>query len=152
MTKGVLHPGFIFSLAFQPLPYLIPEQSIAAGGNALGMTPDSGDRMWMEYDVSWLTPLGDKDADTMARNITATVDKWAKETYGGIESTNYKGPADPASIEQAGYLPIFLNDAMYDQRPAQGYGDNGYERLKSIQKTVDPHGFFPIRTGGFKFT
>jgi len=39
MTSGILHPGFVFSLAFQPMPYIIPAQSVAAGGNALAMNP-----------------------------------------------------------------------------------------------------------------
>lgn len=151
MTEGILHPGFIFSLAFQPMPYLIPQQSVAAGGNAIGMTPESGDHMWMEYDISWLTALGDNDAHAMAQNITATVDEWAKATYGGILSTNYKGPTDAATLENGEYTAIFLNDAMYDQLPLQSYENNAYARLSSIQKAVDPNGFFATRTGGFKF-
>lgn len=150
MKYGVLHPGFIFSMAYQPMPYLIPAQSVAAGGNALGMTPESGDHMWMEYDISWLTSLTDDLAHSMAMNITATVDEWAKANYGGIKSTNYKGPTDPAGLENDEYTAIFLNDAMYDQLPLQSYDNNGYARLTTIQKAIDPDGFFATRTGGFK--
>lgn len=49
------------------------------------------------------------------------------------------------------YNPTFLNDAMYDQKPLQSYGQSTYERLQSIQKKYDPSGFFLGRTGGFKF-
>jgi hypothetical protein len=150
MQHGVLHPGFIFSLAFQPMPYLIPAQSVAAGGNALGMTPESGDHMWMEYDISWPTALTDDAAHSMAINITATVEEWAKTKYAGIRSSNYKGPTDQADLENAEYTAIFLNDAMYDQLPLQSYDNNGYMRLTAIQKAVDPGGFFATRTGGFK--
>jgi hypothetical protein len=148
MTEGILHPGFIFSVAFQPMPYIIPQQSVAAGGNALGMKPSDGDRMWMEYDVSWLTALGDNDAHAMAMNITATIDEYAKTTYAGVASSHYQS----GDLEEAEYDPIFLNDAMYDQLPLQSYENNAYARLKSIQKGVDPDGFFATRTGGFKFT
>jgi hypothetical protein len=132
------------------MPYLIPAQSVAAGGNALGMTPESGDHMWMEYDISWLSSLTDDAAHMMAMNITATVDEWAKATYAGIEPTNYKGPTDPAGLENDEYTAIFMNDAMYDQKPLQSYDNNGYTRLSAIQKAVDPEGFFTTRTGGFK--
>ncbi|KIN06284.1 hypothetical protein OIDMADRAFT_155290 [Oidiodendron maius Zn] len=150
MTQGVLNPGFIFSIAFQPMPYLIPAQSVAAGGNALGMTPESGDHMWMEYDISWLTSLADDTAHSMSMNITATVEEWAKTNFAGILPSHYKGPTDHAGLENAEYTAIFMNDAMYDQLPLQSYDNNGYARLTAIQRAVDPDGFFSTRTGGFK--
>ena len=150
MTQGVLNPGFIFSIAFQPMPYLIPAQSVAAGGNALGMTPESGDHMWMEYDISWLTSLEDDVAHSMSMNITATVEEWAETNFAGIWPSHYKGPTDQAGLENAEYTAIFMNDAMYDQLPLQSYDNNGYARLTAIQRAVDPDGFFPTRTGGFK--
>lgn len=104
----------------------------------------------MQYEISWLTALADNDTHSMARDIAATVDEWAKATFAGIQSTNYKGPTDPAGLEEAQYRPIYLNDAMYDQHPLQSYGNNAYARLASIQKAVDPNGFFAGRTGGFK--
>jgi hypothetical protein len=149
MTSGILHPGFVFGLAFQPMPYIIPAQSVAAGGNALGVDPREGDRMWIEYDISWLTAVGDADADAMARNITETIDEYAKTTYAGVESSHFQEPERDWEVE---YTPIFMNDAMYDQLPLQSYENNGYARLKAVQKSVDPKGFFPSRAGGFKFT
>ena len=148
MTQGILHPGFIFSLAFQPMSYIIPQQSVAAGGNALGMKPSDGDRMWMEYDISWLTALEDDAAHSMAQNITATIDEYAKTAYAGIPSTHYQS----GDLEEVEYSPIFYNDAMADQLSLQSYENDGYDKLKAIQKSVDPDGFFPSRTGGFKFT
>lgn len=148
MTEGILHPGFIFSLAFQPMPYIIPAQSVAAGGNSLGMNPTEGDRMWMEYDISWLTALGDDSAHSMVMNITATIDEYVKTKYAGVASTHHHS----GSVEVEEFTPIFMNDAMYDQMPLQSYENDGYAKLKAIQENVDPTGFFPSRTGGFKFT
>lgn len=148
MTQGILHPGFIFSLAFQPMPYIIPAQFVAAGGNYLGMSPAEGDRIWMEYDVSWLTALGDDSAHSMAMNITANIDAYVKTKYAGIARTHH-GSGDPGCEE---LNPIFMNDAMYDQMTLQSYENNGYAKLKAIQQLVDPTGFFPSLTGGFKFT
>ncbi|RDL40051.1 FAD-binding-containing protein [Venustampulla echinocandica] len=147
-SQSIPYPGFIFSIAFQPMPYIIPAQSVAAGGNALGMKPTDGDRMWMDYNLSWLTPLGDDTAHSMAMNITATIDEYAKKTYVGVPSTHYQS----GDLEGLEYGPIFMNDATYDQKPLQTYENDGYNRLKTIQKSVDPEGFFPGRTGGFKFT
>jgi hypothetical protein len=111
--------------------------------------PREGDRMWIEYDISWLTAAGDADADAMARNITETIDEYAKTTYAGVESSLFQEPERDWEVE---YTPIFMNDAMYDQLPLQSYENNGYARLKAVQKSVDPEGFCPSRTGGFKFT
>lgn len=104
--------------------------------------------MWMEYDISWLTALGDDDAHSMAQNITATIDEYVRATYAGVENTHYQS----GDLDVEEYNPIFLNDAMYDQLTLQSYEQNGYAKLKAIQKAVDPNGFFPSRTGGFKFT
>lgn len=102
----------------------------------------------MEYNISWLTAVGDQDAHSMAMNITDTLDEYVRKTYAGVKSSNYKS----GDLDEAEYKPIFYNDAMYDQLPLQSYQNDGYSRLKSIQKSVDPEGFFPSRTGGFKFT
>jgi hypothetical protein len=148
MAEGPSHPGFIFSVTFQPMPIAIPEASNAAGSNALGLSPAGGDRMWMEYDISWLTALGDSDAHAMAQNITASIDAYAQANYAGVQNSHYES----GDLYDAGYKPIFLNDAMYDQLPLQSYAEGNYERLKSIHDAVDPDGFFATRTGGFKYT
>lgn len=108
--------------------------------------------MWMDYNFAWLTGLGDDDAHAMAMNVTATLESWAQSTFSGIAATNYQGSMQVTALNDAGYTPIFMNDAMYDQLPAQSYEDGNYQRLKTIQKAVDPTGFFPGRTGGFKYT
>jgi hypothetical protein len=142
------HPDCIFSLAFQPLPHHIAAASQAAGGNVLSMDPAAGDRMWMEYDVSWLSSLGDEDAHAMAMNITEAIDEHVATKYAGVKNSNYVS----GNLVAAAQTPIFLNDAMFDQLPLQSYGKSSYNRLKGIQKAVDPKGFFPQRTGGFKYT
>jgi hypothetical protein len=85
----------------------------------------------------------------MASNITESIDDYAKTTYASVESSHFQEPENDWEVE---YTPIFMTDAMCDQLPLQGYENNVYERLKAIQKSVDPKGFFPSRTGGFKFT
>ncbi|TVY68869.1 putative FAD-linked oxidoreductase, partial [Lachnellula suecica] len=156
LSNNLLHPGFIFSLAFQPLPAVIPSHATAAGGNALGMDERNGDFMWMEYDISWLTPLSDNEAHAMAMNITSTVQEMVKQKYGGRGLMNSNAQPGGAVVGEGdgkgGQGLVFLNDAMYDQLPLQSYGMGNYERLKGVQQAIDPRAFFAGRTGGFKFT
>lgn len=145
----LLNLGFIFSMAFQPMPYAIPaaSQKVNPMGNALGLSPEFGDHVWMEYDISWLTAPNDNLAHSMAMNITSSIDAYAQRKYAGVLNSHYKS----GNVMWEEYNPTFLNDAMYDQKPLQSYGQARYDRLKRIQKTYDPSGLFPTRTGGFKF-
>ena len=45
--------GFIYNMAYQPLPAAISQASNAQGENVIGLDPALGDRMWMEFDISW---------------------------------------------------------------------------------------------------
>ena len=148
--RTLLNAGFIFSMAFQPMPYAIPAASQTRNptGNILGLSPEYGDHVWMEYDISWLAQPNDDLAHSMAMNITASIDEYAQAKYAGVKNSNYRA----GDLETEEYNPQFLNDAMYDQKPLQSYGEANYERLKRIQKKYDPSGLFPGRTGGFKFT
>lgn len=101
----------------------------------------------MEYDISWLSGINDDLAHSMAMNITASIQNYAETRYAGVLNSNYRS----GDVTWEEYNPTFLNDAMYDQKPLQSYGQATYDRLKSIQKAYDPSGLFPTRTGGFKF-
>lgn len=104
----------------------------------------------MDYDMSWLTALGDKTAQNLARAVIQEVDTYAKTTYPGVPSTHSAGGARPNWLFEQ-YSPTFLNDAMFDQKPLQSYGQANYNRLKSIWQSVDPAGFWSTRMNGFKF-
>lgn len=45
-----------------------------------------------------------------------------------------------------------MNDAMYDQKVLESYGDATYNRLKATHEAYDPEGFFATRQGGWTFT
>ncbi|KAK0127640.1 hypothetical protein ONS96_007164 [Cadophora gregata f. sp. sojae] len=145
---GLLQPGFILNFIYQPVPNAIPAASARVNplGNILGLSPDNGDHMWMAVTVSWLTKLGDTDAYRVATEIMDNVVKYTKQTYPGLQGSNFK-----TGLADDGYQPrTFMNDAMADQKVLQGYGNDTYARLKSVQKTYDQIGFFPSRTNGFK--
>jgi hypothetical protein len=131
------------------MPKAIPlaSEQVNPVGNVLGLAPEFGDHVWMEYDISWLSSINDDLAHSMARDITDSILQYSKTTYAGVLPSNYES----GDVDEVSYNPIFLNDAMYDQKPLESYGQATYDRLKGIQKAYDPSGLFPSRTGGFKF-
>jgi hypothetical protein len=146
-TVGTLLPTFTFAIAFQPMQALIATASVAAGGDALALDPNNGDRLWIDLSVSWLTKTVDLVADAIIIKLGSDIESYSKRTYPGVPNTRYVS----GGLAYAEYNPLYSNDAMFDQRPYQTHGGNFYARLKAIQKKVDPNGFFPKRTGGFKY-
>jgi len=131
----------------QPMQALIAQASVNAGGDAINLDPGNGDRVWIDLLVSWETAAVDTVADDIMVNLQTNIDTYTQQRYPGVPNTRYV--AGDLSYEE--YNPIYLNDAMFDQKPMQTYGGTSYARLKAIQKAVDPEGFFPTRTGGFKY-
>jgi FAD/FMN-containing dehydrogenase len=126
-----------FSVDFQPLPSIIGRISETKGGNAMGLSSSDPDRIILIYQGAWNLPTDDELAYGIARQITAWLDKvvpqWMEE----------------AGISSDTYLPMFMNDAMYDQPVFQSYKD--YAKFRALQRQVDPDGLFSTRAGGFKY-
>lgn len=81
----------LFSFAVQPMPHGIAKASLENGGpNALGLMPEHGDRVWMEYDIAWLSPLCDKKCPDFFAKLVQSQHDLHKEKYSGIYPTNYK--------------------------------------------------------------
>ena len=139
----------IFSLAFQPIPHQLANASVNApdGVNLLGLDPAYGDKFFMEYDISWLSPETDEKAAEYITQITEPAQKYAEEKYSDTKPTHWK----EGETARTNFNPFFMNDAMYNQDPQRFYGEGTYEKLREIQREVDPEGFFHERTGGFKF-
>jgi hypothetical protein len=126
-----------FSVDFQPLPSRFGKISESKGGNAMGLSSSDPDRIILIYQGAWNLPTDDPLAFGIARELTAWLDKVV-----------------PQWIAEAGmpsdmYMPLFLNDAMWDQPVMQSYKD--YEKFKTLQKSVDPNGLWSTRAGGFKY-
>jgi hypothetical protein len=147
--EALLNLGSSFVIDFQPLPYQIPAASLNTNpaGNALGLKPEDGDRVLMSYDVAWLAKLGDEESNDIARSWTSNIERYVQENHANTLNTHYEGDNPTADR----YKFRYMNDAMFDQKPLQSYGDDNCQRLKAIQKAYDPTEFFPRRTGGFKF-
>lgn len=141
--------NMVFSLAFQPIPLQLANASFHApnGVNLLGLDPAHGDKVFMEYDVSWLLPVTDEAAASFISEITVPAQNYAIEKYSDTKPTNWKS----GDTSRTNTNPLFVNDAMYNQDPRRFYGEGVYEKLKDIQRERDPEGLFHKRTGGFKF-
>nr|QCC62995.1 FAD-binding domain-containing protein [Phoma sp.] len=126
-----------FSVDFQPLPALIGKISATKGGNAMGLSDSDPDRIILIFQGAWNFSGDDDLAFGIARQLTT----WLEEVV-------------PKWIAEAGmpnnmYMPLFLNDAMWDQPVMQSYKD--YNKFKTLQKQVDLAGLWSTQAGGFKY-
>lgn len=81
----------LFSFAVQPMPRGIARASLDNGGpNALGLVPEHGDRVWMEYDIAWLNPLCDDKCPGFFEKLVQSQHDLHREKYSGIYPTNYE--------------------------------------------------------------
>lgn len=82
-----------FSFAVQPMPRLITQASKNQRGgkiNALGLIPENGDKVWIEYDLLWLNPLCDELCANWLRETVQLAHNLHVEKYSGIYPTNYE--------------------------------------------------------------
>ncbi|PIA96174.1 Bifunctional solanapyrone synthase [Cercospora beticola] len=139
--------NYIFSMAFQPIPHQLASNSVnnPSGVNLIGLDPRYGDKVFLEYDVSWLLPITDQKAAATITNLTQAAQDYGRSKYANVRPTNYQ-----SGDLGWGYRPLFMNDAMFNQDPLKSYPAESYARLQQIQRQRDPNGFFSKRTGGFK--
>lgn len=139
--------NYIFSMAFQPIPHQLASNSVSnpSGVNLIGLDPRYGDKVFLEYDVSWLLPITDQKAAATITNLTQAAQDYGRSKYANVRPTNYQ-----SGDLGWGYRPLFMNDAMFNQDPLKSYPAESYARLQQIQRQRDPNGFFSKRTGGFK--
>lgn len=81
----------LFSMAVQPLTQLITAASAASnGGSALGLTPESGDRVWIEYDLGWASPFCDGNCPGFPEEVANRVQEMHVADYSGVHPTKYQ--------------------------------------------------------------
>lgn len=121
---------------FQPFPAAIGEQSQKRGGNAMGISGKDGDRLLLELQCGWSQRKDDATIYTMSRLMTDWLEVKLSEWLQGEQKNHI-------------YLPLLMNDAMYDQNVTGMYRD--YAEFKALQREIDPNGVFSSRMGGYKF-
>ncbi|KAG9949481.1 FAD-binding domain-containing protein, partial [Aureobasidium melanogenum] len=110
-----------------PVPKSLTDASNSQnGGNAMQM-PD-GPWFWLNFLLS--TPPG-----------------ISKTAYDRIQQS-FRDMVN--SVPNAEGLPLFINDASFDQNPLQTFST--YSRLQDIKRKYDPDGFFETYTGGWSFS
>ncbi|KAJ5410901.1 uncharacterized protein N7487_005260 [Penicillium crustosum] len=111
--------------ALDPVPKSLTDASKAQGGNAMDM-PD-GPWFWLNYLITTLPGMSQPDYDAIQSSFCDMV----------------------ASTANAEGLPLFINDAHYDQHPLSTFST--YGKLQEIKKKYDPENFFTAKTGGWSF-
>lgn len=112
----------IMSMDIQPVPASLVKQSRLNGGNSL----ESGDGPYFFVNALLTTSeglLSDLNYDRL-------VERFEEEIF-------------PPSAKG---LPLFLNDAQFNQPVIQSYG--GYEKIKEIKQKYDPTNFFSTHQTG----
>ena len=90
-SKGDILDFRLISFALQPMPHGIAQASLDfGGGNALSLVPEHGDRIWVEYDMAWASPLCDKKCPQFLKKMIDTLHDLHEKEYSGIAPTNYK--------------------------------------------------------------
>lgn len=114
------------SVDFQPIPEALTTASNSQnGGNAMQMP--AGPWFWLNFLISTpptLTPSQYNAVQASFRDMVNSV-------------PNAKG------------LPLFINDANYDQNPLQTFST--FSKLQAIKQKFDPEKFFADYTGGWSF-
>lgn len=129
-------PGILSSIAFQPIPRGMARITKEKGGDLLDLD-DAVDRVILEFTMYYTSPT---DAPFMGAKM--------EEMYGGIRERvlNF---TEQGVLPNA-YLPLFYNDAFYQQDFSARLRPENAERARTVRQVVDPAGLFLNRTGGFK--
>lgn len=74
----------------QPISVQIAKASQANGGNALGLHPDNGDRIWVENDLIWVNPVCNDACPAHLKEVADGVRDKFEDQFKGTPPTNYK--------------------------------------------------------------
>ncbi|GFG03141.1 hypothetical protein IFM61392_02653 [Aspergillus lentulus] len=128
----------------QPLSVRIARASANQGGNALGLDPANGDRIWVENNLMWTNPVCNEACPAYLREITNQATSDFTSTFEDETPTNYQW----GDIRFISLNPLFMNDAADDQDVYSSYGAKNKARLQQIAQAYDSAGFMK-RQGGW---
>jgi hypothetical protein len=109
----------------------------------MGLTATDGARSIIELTYVWNSAKDNEEVWKTARTITEGVEK---ALAARMQKVRQAVPVTGQKVET--YLPLFLNDVMFDQKPIQSY--KNYDAFAALQRSADPGGFFK-RPGGYKY-
>lgn len=85
-----LFDAHIMGFVPQPLSKRIARASQAQGGNALGLDPKHGDRIWIENNFIWATPGCQEKCPEYSREVSDDIKAYHKTHYANFTPTNYE--------------------------------------------------------------
>ncbi|TGO62425.1 hypothetical protein BOTNAR_0114g00240 [Botryotinia narcissicola] len=121
--------GLVWSILFQPIPLMVSEQSVARGGNIMGVDRSKDILTLFLVYVTWLEASDDEKFTDAAY---ATVDE-INAVAGNLGVTN------PF---------IYLNYAGQKQNPLVGYGEENIKKMRALSRKYDPQATFQILVKG----
>ena len=125
-------PGVTLSFNIQPISAATTAQSVAKGGNMLGLEPNDAGLVVCLFSVTWDNPAEDLQVQAVVRGLN--------------EATVLLAKAQGLSNKW-----IYLNYAANGQDPIAGYGAANKAKLQAASKKYDSHGLFQQNVpGGFK--
>lgn len=117
--------NLLFSITFEPIPVSLIKQSVARGGNAMGLDPSDGPLMVVLFYTSWDERSDDEKMYAAVKEALATIEEEAKKN-------------DVYS------LWLYLNYASPHQNAMASYSKESKARLEAVSKKYDADGFFQI--------
>jgi hypothetical protein len=124
--------GIICSLTLQPYAVSLLKQSVALGGNSLGLDPADGPLVSVLLLTYWADKSDDEQILAVMRGALEDIRKQAVEKGTAIDF-------------------VYLNYAFNFQDPIGTYGAENKRRLQEVSKKYDPEGLFQKGVpGGFK--
>ncbi|KAL2833613.1 putative oxidoreductase [Aspergillus pseudoustus] len=123
-------PGIVWALNLEPLPPAIYARH--ARTNSLGLSDASDALVVTQLSATWDDERDDETVERAARELIEGIERDARE-LGGYDEF------------------LYLNYAAEWQDPIRSYGRESVERLRRVQREVDPQGVFRRDVpGGFK--
>jgi hypothetical protein len=104
----------------------------------MGLTANDGNRFILEINFLWRDKKEDDIIHGMAKQLTQSLD---------LKLAQLKSNAPASGKKVESYLPLFMNDAAYDQDVTASYRD--VAKFKQLKTVHDPKGFWQ-RSGGFQ--
>ncbi|KAI0384946.1 FAD-binding domain-containing protein [Hypomontagnella monticulosa] len=124
--------NLLFSITFEPLHVSMMKQSIARGGNSLGLKPSDGPLVVILFYTSWDSPNDDKKVYDVNKKGLEAIDNEAQRRS---VSASYR----------------YLNYASLHQDPITSYGPESKAHLRAVSAKYDPERFFQTAgVGPFK--
>ncbi|RKK84737.1 hypothetical protein BFJ69_g2013 [Fusarium oxysporum] len=143
--------ALLFSMALVPVPTraMRAGENVTGVKNVLGLKPDAGDAVWIDYTLAWLEAKDDGKMFEFVERISKAGDKLATSFAPGVASTNAMQGA--VTAKEAGFYrtnPRYMNYALLDQPVQSSYGKENEQFLQRVQKRYDPDGLWR-KNGGF---